>query len=143
MAKILLDRGANSNAEHKQSVFRCLPPVFANLLTGRRYGGILQFAIIQSSQQCVQWLLEAGADPNGVPDGEYGTPLQAAVISKKEAFVRLLLEKGASVNPERIYGRYGDPLYIAIRKDVRPITHLLLDYGALLNRTAEGYSPPL
>ncbi|KAF2809376.1 uncharacterized protein BDZ99DRAFT_531589, partial [Mytilinidion resinicola] len=56
LAKILLDRGADPNAEHKE------------------YGSILQFATMWSSPKCVEWLLEAGADPKGVPDGEYGTP---------------------------------------------------------------------
>ena len=77
----------------KSQYFLVYLPLSANLLTGCRYGGILQFAIIRSSQECVEWLLEAGADPNGVPDGEYGTPLQAAAASGNEKLVRLLLQK--------------------------------------------------
>jgi ankyrin repeat protein len=103
----------------------------------------LQFAIINSSKKCVEWLLEAGADPNGVPDGEYGTPLQAAVGRGKEELVHVLLKRGASINPERLCGRWGDPLCAAMREDLEPIANILLDNGASLERTGKNYTPPL
>lgn len=115
----------------------------ADVLTGYSHGCILQLATIHSSQECVQGLLEAGAEPNGVPNDRWATPLQGAAASKKEELVRLLLRYGASVNPERICCRHGKPLCAAIVNSVGPIAHLLLENGASLNRTGKRYTSPL
>jgi len=103
----------------------------------------LQVAIRYGPQEYVHRLLEAGADPNGVPTGEFGTPLQAAANTKNEQIARLLLRYGASVNPERICGDHGDPLCAAVERNANTIVDLLLEHGALLNRTGKKYTPPL
>ncbi|KIX02725.1 uncharacterized protein Z518_08667 [Rhinocladiella mackenziei CBS 650.93] len=125
LVKILLDRGANPNAEHKE------------------YGSVLQLAVAKSSPTAIQWLLDAGAELNDFCGGKYGTPLQAAARERDINVVRLLLGQGALVNPERLCGEYGDPLRAAARNSDLDLIHLLLDHGASLTRQHEEFATPL
>ncbi|KAH8672104.1 ankyrin repeat-containing domain protein [Tricladium varicosporioides] len=117
LAKLLLDGGADPNADHE------------------RYGTILQFSALRSSPKVVEWLLEAGSDPNDIPSGEYGTALQAATYRGQKETVQILLKHGASPNL-RCSGEFGNPLQAAINHGDEDIVHLLLDAGASV--TAQG-----
>ena len=57
----------------------------------------LKAAVRGGNEECVRFLLEAGADPNGLPPGQ-STPLSEAVWKSHEQFVALLLNAGANVN---------------------------------------------
>ncbi|KAH7420282.1 ankyrin repeat-containing domain protein [Cadophora sp. MPI-SDFR-AT-0126] len=124
LAKMLLGRGADPNADH------------------HRYGTILQFTAFKGSVQGVRWLLEAGSDPNDVPGGEYGTALQAACCRGRQEIVEILLEYGASVNP-RFSGKFGYPLQAAINDGDEKIIHLVLDAGASVTAQGGNLGTPL
>jgi ankyrin repeat protein len=123
LAKNLLDRGADPNAEHKT------------------YGNILQFTIQWSSEEAVGWLLDAGADVNAV-EGEYGTALQAACAKGETGKVRLLLQHGPLVNAPAC-GSYGSALQAAAAVENEEILQLLLDHGAKVNARGGRYETAL
>ncbi len=80
--KVLLQRGANPNAQVDASGHRSSP---------------LQFACMGGDPPCVGALLDAGADPR-VPNAEAETPLMYAAACGHAEAVRLLVGKGVDVN---------------------------------------------
>ena len=83
----------------------------------------------------IEQLLSAGAEINGVVDGD-GTALIVAAREGNAEVVLLLLKHGADVNQ----GASGDgnPLIMASRQGHEEIVSLLLDRGALVNQVVEG-----
>jgi hypothetical protein len=83
----------------------------------------------------IEQLLSAGAEINGVVDGD-GTALIVAAREGNTEAVLLLLKHGADVNQ----GASGDgnPLIMASREGHEEIVSLLLDNGALVNQVVEG-----
>ncbi|MCL7034495.1 hypothetical protein MKW94_018522, partial [Papaver nudicaule] len=76
--KVLLDHGANPNADSDEMFRPLIKAVFAN------------------SRECVELLLQAGADPNAVSYGN--TPLIVAAKDGTVDVITLLLEAGADPN---------------------------------------------
>lgn len=62
----------------------------------------LQAAIHSKSWQCVEYLLKAGVDPNGGPDGVKALPFAAEVGVLQ--IIKLLVEAGADPNVTDIHG---------------------------------------
>ncbi|KAL8945414.1 MAG: hypothetical protein Q9183_008087, partial [Haloplaca sp. 2 TL-2023] len=85
--------------------------------------------------ECLEALLDAGADPNKGTGHEesYGCPLQAVCDNGNEGAVRLLLKKGADPNTTggKIWlGHVHTPLQMAAFRGRLSIVKLLLEYGA-------------
>ncbi|KAJ5560405.1 hypothetical protein N7513_002804 [Penicillium frequentans] len=90
----------------------------------------LRHAIYNGSMQCTKLLLEAGADPNLVVEGD--TPLYSACFYRSRSaldIVNLLIRYGAQVNPSQDCAR-STPLQIAAEGGEPEIVKLLLDNGA-------------
>lgn len=83
-------------------------------------------------------LLDAGADPDAMPNGDVHTPLTAAIQSGNVELVRLLLERGASPNFQTSQGV--SPLMAAAREGCESIVLLLLGRGATRDARCEGFS---
>ena len=83
----------------------------------------------------IEQLLSAGAEVNGVVDGD-GTALIVAAREGNTEAVSLLLKHGADVN----LGAHGDgnPLIMAAREGHENIVTLLLDRGADVNQVVDG-----
>jgi hypothetical protein len=90
--------------------------------------------------ECIQWLLENGAEVNH-QGGKYGTALQAACIGGHEVIVKLLLKNGAEVN---LQGGYcGTTLQAACVRGHEAIVELLLRNGADVNLQGGEYDTAL
>jgi ankyrin repeat protein len=83
-------------------------------------------------------LLDAGADPDVVPNGAVDTPLTTAIQSGNTALVRLLLERGAS--PNFVTSQGVSPLMAAGREGSGSIARVLLEHGASRDTRCEGFS---
>ena len=156
--KTLLDCGADPNAEGtKQDIFftnlwrgqrrrRCHPtndPKFEFLGVGPWDTIPLARAIVQNSENVIETLLAAGADPNA--DCRGISCLQCAAERGYERALRLLLQHGASVNPicfDPWAGAMG-PLSGALLKGHDAIVKILLENGAAVNGSGKNYEPPL
>src|SRR5690606_4086990 len=79
IVRLLLDRGANINAQ------------------GDQYGTILHTAVRYGNIEVVRLLLDRGADIN-VQGGQSGTVLQSAIDKKEIKVIELLLEKGVDIS---------------------------------------------
>lgn len=94
---------------------------------------------------CVQLLLDRGADPNlfdddNLTDPSLWGPLHNAVYSGNQNIIQLLLDRGAQINKKHIRGHI--PLYYAILNDKLDCVKLLLDNGAdLYDLDFEGKTP--
>ena len=71
------------------------------------YGNPILSAAYYGHPQCVNILIEIGADIN-LPCGKCGSPLQSAVCGDHIEVVNLLLEKGANVNEHHGYASHED-----------------------------------
>jgi ankyrin repeat protein len=111
MAKMLLDKGANVNAQG-------------------HLGNALQAASAGGHEQVVKMLLDKGADVNA-RGGVYGNALQAASLGGHEQVVKLLLDKGSDVNARG--GVYGNALQAASDRGHEQVVKMLLDKGADVN----------
>ncbi|MCL7044833.1 hypothetical protein MKW94_000997, partial [Papaver nudicaule] len=78
--KVLLDHGANPNLATRECMHR---PLIS--------------AISVKSWECVELLLQAGADPNAVPHG-HSSPLALVAEDGRVDVIKLLLEAGADPN---------------------------------------------
>jgi ankyrin repeat protein len=120
LVKVLLDRGADTNARN---------------INGET---ALLLAIRERCTDTVKLLLDKGADANVVAEGASpGTPLTTAVTFGKVWLVKLLLAKGANVN---LSDRTGcAPLIYAGGSP--PIVTMLLEKGADVNaKGANGWT---
>jgi hypothetical protein len=86
-------------------------------------GSILECSIEENRSDVVLWLLNEGANPDGVYSR--GGPLRVAIHNKDEDMVRLLLEHGADPNAGK-----GDVMVSAIGEEDLGIIRLLLEHGA-------------
>jgi hypothetical protein len=116
MAKLLLDKGADVNAQ------------------GGFYGNALQAASSGGYEEVVRLLLDKGADVNA-EGGHFGNALHSASYRGHEAVVRLLLERRADVNVQG--GRWGNALQAASSEGHEAVVRLLLDKGADVNPQGE------
>ncbi|CZR69571.1 uncharacterized protein PAC_19471 [Phialocephala subalpina] len=124
VVNILLTRGADPNAEHKE------------------HGNVLQQAVGKGNDQIVKLLLEAGAEVS-VIEGEEGTSLQVACIHKREKIVRLLLDFGAQTDMPPC-GKYGSILEAALsQSDNDVVVHLILEKSPDVNACGGRLGTPL
>ncbi|SCV35431.1 related to ankyrin [Fusarium fujikuroi] len=119
IVEILLDRGANINAEGAD--------INAE---GGYYGNALQAASAEGYKEIVQMLLDRGADINA-KDRDYGNALQAASAEGHKEIVKMLLNRGAIVNAKG--GYYSNALQAASAEGHKEIIQMLLDRGADIN----------
>ncbi|BFZ07126.1 hypothetical protein BsWGS_10164 [Bradybaena similaris] len=98
----------------------------------------LTLAVAKSRLDCVNCLLQAGADCNyQSPDG---TPVMIAIKNNDSQCLRVLINKGADVNTSDKWGN--TPLTFAIQKDYLASIKTLISCGADLNlKSPKG--PPL
>ncbi|XP_013384855.1 ankyrin repeat and protein kinase domain-containing protein 1-like [Lingula anatina] len=87
----------------------------------------LHMAAQHGATQCVQLLLQHGADPN-IQDWRGRTPLHWAVELGATQCVQLLLQHGADPNIQD--GEGSKPLHMAARQDATQCLQLLLQHGA-------------
>jgi ankyrin repeat protein len=111
IAKALLERGANPNAE--------------TLDRYKDHGNALQFAITEGRDDIAIILLDHGADVN-IVGGRYGMPLQSASARGQLTLVRELLQRGAKVNTEPC-GKYANALQAAAFSKNLDVLELLLN----------------
>ncbi|CAN9326560.1 unnamed protein product [Alternaria alternata] len=112
MAELLLDKGANVNAQ------------------GGRYGNALQAASFKGHKAVVKLLLNKGANVN-TQGGYFGNALQVFSIKGHQAVGKPLLNKGADVNAQG--GYYGNALQAASSRGHEAVVKLLLNKGANVN----------
>jgi len=135
MIKFLIKNGANVNEildlSHDEDDNEDLPPIFtANI----------NVAISMESPECLEILLQNGADPNFI-DSKGRTPLMYAVLTGL-SMVNSLLVHGADPNFRDLDGR--TPLTLAvIDSNVEDgVVEILLEHGANPNiRDKSGFTP--
>lgn len=89
--------------------------------------------------ECVQCLLDAGAEKEFVSSSNY-TPLMIAIQNRKPEVVRLLLSRECSPNFRG--GLQWSPLHIAARNGNSEIADILIDKRAAINaRDSDGNTP--
>ncbi len=90
---------------------------------------LLLYAVMYSTQEIVQYLVEHGADVDCccLIDGERKTSLSLAIEKGKDSVVWFLVEHGAIVNAESC------PLYVAARVGALRIVEYLIAKGAYIN----------
>ncbi|KAL6812416.1 hypothetical protein J3E69DRAFT_121560 [Trichoderma sp. SZMC 28015] len=119
IVKLLLDKGADSNAIDK---FSYAP---------------LYMAVGSGQKAIIKLLLEKGANTEAISGGQ--TPLHVAVSIPHEAAIKLLLDEGANIEAVDDCGR--TPLHLAA-KGSEAAVKLLLDKGADVDAAdAFGWSP--
>ena len=110
----------------------------------QRHSTALQPAVHNCRVECIQLLLDKGADVNA-EGGKYGTALQAAAGAyfNNIECIQLLLNKGANVNAEG--GKYGTALQAAASKyfNNTECIQLLLNKGADVNAEGGKYGTAL
>ncbi len=134
IVRILLDHGAEANAENRQS---------KNSLDQVSRG---EYGSQEDGVRVAQLLLERGVDVNA-SDKDHWTPLHSASYYGRSEIVRVFLDHGADVNAENHEGE--TPLELVARgKDhskgdgVR-VAQLLLDRGADVKAQPKGHWTPL
>ena len=158
MVKLLLDKGADVNAQSEQYSINALMAAslegheqMVKLLLdkgadvnaqaqGGDFSNALQAASIQGREQIVKLLLDKGADVNA-QGGYYSNALQAASLGGYEQIVKLLLDKGADINAQD--GYYSNALQAATVEGYEQMVKLLLDKGADVNSQGGYYSTAL
>ncbi|KAK7957231.1 uncharacterized protein PG986_006453 [Apiospora aurea] len=106
--------------------------------------GPLSNAAAQGQTTCVQFLLDAGADPDPLPPKgvKKGSPLNVACRNLRDLLLaKRLLDYGADVDQCGSDGRTG--LFHAARNDDASLAMLLLEYGAGINHLASSGDTPL
>lgn len=100
----------------------------------------LHYAVQKNHLNCVQLLLQYGANPN-TPQVYTETPLHVAAASGYVECIKLLLDFGADIRSQ--FGRRRiTALHLAAEDDYAECVRLLLDGGANINATnADGQTP--
>lgn len=146
--KLLLETGADANAECGEwgpalhtaaeqgdiSALKLLVKFGANVNSPSKRGRCLLTSINEQSAQCLNFLLDSGADID-MQGNDNGTALSYALTSyyvNRDQF-ELLLERNANVNA--LDGKYGTPLQAACAKV--PPYELLYYVESLLKRGAD------
>jgi hypothetical protein len=106
MAKLLLDQGAEVNAQ------------------GGSYGNALQAASAEGHEQVVKMLLNNKADVNA-QGGGYGNALQADSAEGHEQVVKMLLDNKADINAQG--GGYGNALQAASYRGHEQVVKMLFE----------------
>lgn len=98
-----------------------------------------KYVDIAGYTDCVQCLLNAGADKHYVNQSTY-TPLLTAVSNNKYATVKVLLEN--KTDPNFIHGFHMSPLHIAASRGYENIVDILIEHGTSVHsREVEGNTP--
>ncbi|KAH9066250.1 ankyrin repeat-containing domain protein [Lactarius vividus] len=134
IVRILLDHGAEANAENRQS---------KNSLDQVSRG---EYGSQEDGARVAQLLLDRGVDMNA-SDKDHWTPLHSASYYGRSEIVRVLLDHGANVNVENHEGE--TPLELVSRGkynsegDGVRVAQLLLDRGADVKAQPKGHWTPL
>ncbi|KAL2072969.1 hypothetical protein VTL71DRAFT_10293 [Oculimacula yallundae] len=98
----------------------------------------LYVAVGRRQKDCIETLLDAGANPNATPIGK-DNMLHVAVSNDAKGIAKMLLQRGANV--EEMKGGES-PLCRSIYRGQTTMVNLLLEYGASTTpRTAKGETP--
>ncbi|KAH0537558.1 hypothetical protein FGG08_005657 [Glutinoglossum americanum] len=115
---LLLSRGADPNLKGQDVPLAMAvkrPELLKQLIAGgadiSRYKGLIERAVYHNSIESVEFLLDAGVDPNEKRD-EFWSPLTTAIRDDHPEIISLLLSRGADPNLEG----QGVPLVVAIGK---------------------------
>ena len=122
MAKLLIDAGADASARNRVGA----PPILS--------------AAINGSEQMLNLLLKAGADPNQTVSATGDTPLMLAARTGVAAAVKTLMDAGADVNAAEGWGKT-TPLMWAVAQNQVDVAHLLIAAGANVEARSV-YVPP-
>lgn len=133
IAKILIDRGADVNAE--------VPGKFGSALIAALTPKTMEFA----NEAMVNFLLDCGAKSNAkLIHGAYGSALAAAAHAEAFPIVERLLEGGADANETFVHKEYASVLVAAINRRNVAIITLLIEHGANPNQNTIGdFEKPL
>ena len=113
-----------------QKVLEVLKPN-CNYTTATNEGQLIK-ALANNNIQRVAELLEAGANPDAVVNGN--TPLMLAAKMGDIDAVKLLVDKGASIDNNALNSERRTPLMVAINSDNADVVGLLLAKGASVTR---------
>jgi ankyrin repeat protein len=113
---------------------------------GGRMGGVLSAAVLARKPRIVKMLIDAGADPNGLPFG--GNPLKLAATFDHVECARVLLENGAQLRVRRPRSSwwsrdYCPALYEAADNGSPGVLRLLFKHGVSLARDDYPRNPAL
>ena len=118
VVKVLVDHGANVNARSNVNNFERQVTAEPRM-QARPSGGFtpLLYAARKGCLQCVEILLEAGADKD-LTDPDNVSPLLLATLNFNFDIAALLVQKGANVNKWNTWGR--SPIYAAVDMNTLP-----------------------
>ena len=156
MIRLLIEAGADPNAQApaRDWVRLTSEPRIKEMFSGGFTP--LIYAARQGCAECVQALIDGGADPDKA-DPEGVTPLIAALLNAHFAAAAALVERGADVNKWDWWGR--TPLYAAADLNITPngaradlpstdtvtgvdIARMLIERGADVNIRLKNTPPP-
>lgn len=146
--KLLLDNGADANAQNDASDIDCSALCAASRnghleaakmlldngadinIHGGHYGNALCAASAKGRLEVVKMLLDHGADIN-MRVGDYGNALVAASAWGHLEVAKILLDNGAKINVHTVHGGlYNNALEAAMAQTRSKVIKLLLDNGA-------------
>ena len=89
------------------------------------------YAVISGNKKLIEFLLELGAPPDGLPNYFDGTPLHEAALKNNTFIIQLLLDRGADINARDTNDQTA--LHKAAWNNCTSAMRLLLERGAHLS----------
>ncbi|XP_013402085.1 ankyrin-3-like isoform X4 [Lingula anatina] len=138
--QLLLQHGANPNIQGKRTGLFTRQWGVRCLILDEDGPAPLHLAAKQGATECVQLLLQHGANPN-IQDKELQKPLHLAAERGAAQCVQLLLQHGANPNIQDKWG--STPIHFAAKQGATQCVQLLLQHGANPNIQDKWGSTPI